>query len=43
MNALELIDLCVTGPGGPIVTRADLAVEPGQTVASWANPAPASR
>jgi peptide/nickel transport system ATP-binding protein len=33
MNALELIDLCVTGPGGPIVTRMDLAVEPGQTVA----------
>jgi len=33
MNALELSDLCVTGPGGPIVTRMDLAIEPGQTVA----------
>ncbi len=33
MNALELIDLCVTGPGGPIVTRMDLAVAPGRTVA----------
>ncbi|MDO9175686.1 MAG: ABC transporter ATP-binding protein, partial [Actinomycetota bacterium] len=33
MNALELIDLRVTGPGGPIVSRMDLTVAPGETVA----------
>jgi peptide/nickel transport system ATP-binding protein len=33
MNALELVDLRVTGPGGPIVSRMDLTVAPGQTVA----------
>ncbi len=33
MSALELIGLQVTGPGGPIVTRMDLTVEAGQTVA----------
>jgi len=33
MNALELRDLHVQGPTGPIVTRMDLALQPGRTVA----------
>jgi len=33
MNALELVELSVIGPGGPIVTRMDLTVAPGATVA----------
>ena len=31
--SLQLRDLVVTGPSGPIVTRMDLSVQPGQTVA----------
>jgi len=33
MNALELHDLQVQGPSGPIVTRMDLTLQPGRTVA----------